>query len=362
MKHSAKIALAVLAVMGLCFGFYACMTAGQPPATQSPTTHSPSNWPSETYPLPPTDHEPGLTTGELPSGSEFDHTTDHTQPVAVNPAGFPSREILRGSPDSTAGTYTGLRPLPVRPLAIADPNNSKHLPLTKVEHAYGVAKDETPHQISIDFQNFFEAKRYAAIAYDKLTQEKVLYLTFDCGYENGNTAKILDVLKEKKVAAAFFCTVGEMEGAPEIVARMIKEGHIVGNHSVKHPSFAEIDRTRMAQEVLGADNYLRENFGYSAPFFRFPKGEYNESALEAVASLGFTSVFWSAAYADWDVNAQKGARYALDTVLARVHPGAILLLHSVSQDNAEAMADIIDGARAMGYVFRNLTELPQLRS
>ena len=361
MKRFAKTALAALAAACLCLGLFACnMTAEQPPATQSPTTTThPAGWPdgNETFPEPPSDFEPGRTTDELPSNG-----TESTRPVAVNPAGFPSREILRGSPDSAAGTHTGLKALPARPLAIADPNNSQNLPVKKVEHAYGVATDEQPHEISITNQNFFESKRYAAVAYDKLTKEKVLYLTFDCGYENGNTAIILDVLKEKRVPAAFFCTVDELKGAPEIVARMIREGHIVGNHSVKHPSFAEIDRTRMAQEVLGADNYLRENFGYSAPFFRFPKGEYNESALEAVASLGFTSVFWSVSYADWDVNAQKGAQYALDTVLARIHPGAIILLHSVSSDNAGAMAGIIDGARAMGYSFRNLTELPQLNS
>jgi len=359
-KRTAKIALA-LALACLCLGFAACNWTAQPTTTQPPATVTePGIWPSETFPEPPSDFESEPHTME--GFTQQGQATEPTQPVAVNPAGFPSREILRGSPDPASGTHTGLRPLAARPLAVADPNNSRGLSTKKVEHAYGVAQGETPHQISIDFQNFFELKRYAAVAYDKLTKEKVLYLTFDCGYENGNTAKILDVLKEKQVPAAFFCTVDEMKSAPEIVSRMIKEGHIVGNHSVKHPSFAEIDRTRMAQEIIGADNYLRENFGYSAPFFRFPKGEYNESALDAVACLGFTSVFWSAAYADWDVNAQKGARYALDTVLARVHPGAILLLHSVSKDNAEAMADIIEGARAMGYTFRNLTDLPQLNS
>jgi len=360
LKHSTKLVLAVLVVAGLCLVLYACTRMEQPPATQTPTTtHFPAEWPSETYPEPPTDIEPGL-----PTHDEFttEHATDHTQPVAVNPAGFPSREILRGSPNPAAGTYTGLTPLPARPLAIADPNNSKALPTKKVEHAYGVAKDEKPHEISITNQNFFESKRYAAIAYDKQSAGKALYLTFDCGWENGNTAVILDVLKEKKVPAAFFCTADEMRSAPDIVARMINEGHIVGNHSDKHPSFAEVGRTRMAEEVLGADNYLREHFGYSAPFFRFPRGEYNESALEAVASLGFTSVFWSVSYADWDVNAQRGAQYALDTVLSRIHPGAIILLHSVSSDNAQAMAGIIDGARAMGYTFRDLTELPQLKS
>ena len=361
-----RTAFALLATACLCFGLAACTPAEQPPATQSPTTTTrPEGWPSgDPYSTPTTDHEPTtgeFQSGEHTSGDEFG-THEPTQPVAVNPAGFPSREILRGSPDPNAGTYTGLAPLPARPLAIADPNNSKHLPLKKIEHAYGAAKNETPHEISVANQNFFEAKRYAAVAYDRITKEKVLYLTFDCGYENGNTAIILDTLKEKQVPAAFFCTVDEMKGAPEVVARMIAEGHIVGNHSVKHPSFAEIGRTRMAEEVIGADNYLRENFGYSAPFFRFPKGEYTESALEAVASLGFTSVFWSCSYADWDVNAQKGAQHAQDTVLSRIHPGAVILLHSVSSDNAQAMAGIIDGARAMGYVFRDLTSLPQLHS
>jgi len=367
-----RTALAAAAAACVCLGLFACnMTPERPPTTQNPTTAAwPGGWPTEDhFSTPATDH----TTGDFPSGEHTseDEFTAHepTQPVAVNPAGFPSWEILRGSPASGIGspapgdgTYTGLAALPPRPIAIADPNNSKDLPLKKVEHAYGAAKDQQVHEISIVNQNFFEAKRYAAVAYDNITKEKVLYLTFDCGYENGNTAIVLDVLKEKGVPAAFFCTVDEMKGAPEIVARMINEGHIVGNHSVKHPSFAEIDRTRIAQEVIGADNYLREHFGYSAPFFRFPRGEYNESALEAVASLGFTSVFWSASYADWDVNAQRGAGYAKDMVLGRIHPGAIILLHSVSSDNAQAMGDIIDGARAMGYVFRDLTSLPQLRS
>jgi len=286
-------------------------------------------------------------------------TANETEPAAGTPAAAPSSEILRGAPDPDAKTFTGLTPLPVRKIAVEDPGNSRGLPVKKIAHAYGVAKDGIPHQISVDNQNFFDSRHYAAVAYDNRTQdEKVLYLTFDCGYENGNTAKILDVLLEKQVPAAFFCTVDEMKSAPEIVARMISEGHIVGNHSVKHPSFCDIDRARMAQEVLGADNYLRENFGYSAPFFRFPKGEYSECALDAVASMGFTSVFWSCSYSDWDTSRQKGAQYALDTVLARIHPGAVILLHSVSSDNAAAMAQIIDGARELGYVFRDLTRLP----
>jgi len=266
---------------------------------------------------------------------------------------------------SAAQTFTCLPAMPERPIEIAEPNHS--LPTTKIEHSYGIAKNGQPHQISIDNQNFFDTHpEYAAIAYDTQAMqpgaEKTLYLTFDCGYENGNTAIVLDVLKEKNVKAAFFCTTDQLRTAPEIVARMINEGHIVGNHSHTHASFPSLTRTQMAEEIITADNYLRTHYGYSAPFFRYPKGEYNESSLEAVASLGFTNVFWSSSYADWDTNAQKGGQYALDTVISRLHPGAILLLHSVSSDNAKAMADIIDEAQALGYVFRELTELPIFHS
>jgi len=252
--------------------------------------------------------------------------------------------------------------LPTREVKIDQPNHT--LPTTKIEHAYGVPQDGKPHQISVDNQRFFDAHpEYQAIAYDNVTtDEKVLYLTFDCGYENGNTAKILDVLHEKEVPAAFFCTTDHFKQAPELITRMIAEGHIVGNHSNTHAAFSGLTRTQMAEEVITADNYLRENFGYTAPFFRYPCGSYHESALEAVASLGFANVFWSSSYADWDTNAQKGGQYARDTVLGRLHPGAIILLHSVSADNAAAMADIIDGARAQGYVFRELTSLPALNA
>jgi len=251
---------------------------------------------------------------------------------------------------------------PIGPRSVVDPDNSRGLPTKKIEHSFGVPQNGVVNGISKESQEFFDQKGYAAVTYDNKSTAKVLYLTFDCGYENGNTAIILDVLKEKKVPAAFFCTVDEMRDAPDIVARMIDEGHIVGNHSLSHPHFSAISRTEMAKEVLEADNYLRQNFGYSAPFFRFPYGEYNESALEAVASLGFTSVFWSSSYKDWDVNDQKGEQYAYDMVTSRLHPGAVILLHSVSSDNAQAMGRIIDKARAEGYTFRHLTTLPALRS
>ncbi|MBQ7637276.1 MAG: polysaccharide deacetylase family protein, partial [Clostridia bacterium] len=153
------------------------------------------------------------------------------------------------------------------------------LSFSTIEHSYGVAKDEQPHEISVNNQKFFDEKGFDAIAYDNKTDKKVVYLTFDCGYENGYTAKILDTLRDKGVKAAFFCTLPEMRDNPEIIARMISEGHIVGNHSVTHPDFSSISREQMYEEVKGFDDFIRENFGFSAGYFRYPQGKYSENSL-----------------------------------------------------------------------------------
>ena len=226
----------------------------------------------------------------------------------------------------------------------------------KISHSYGVAKNGKPNEISINNQKYFESNNFNTFCLDTKSKDKVLYLTFDCGYENGYTEKILDVLKAKNVNAAFFCTLTEVKQNPELIKRMIKEGHIVGNHSVNHPSFAEISTEQMAEEIRGMEEYLKENFNYSEPYFRFPKGEYTENALKTVDSLGYTSVFWSLAYADWDLNNQKGEQYAYEKVISRLHPGAVILLHSVSPDNANALGRIIDEAKSQGYKFLSLRD------
>lgn len=253
-------------------------------------------------------------------------------------------------------TFTGRVPLPEISFEIPDPDNKAGHSVEKIAHSFGVAKNEKPHNISVESQSFFEKKGYKAISFEN-SERKVLYLTFDCGYENGYTSKILDVLKEKNVKAAFFCTLDDIKSEPELIARMINEGHIVGNHSASHPSFAEINRTKMVEEIEECENYLRRKFGYSSKFFRFPKGEYSVSSLELVGSLGLTSVFWSVAYADWETDNQKGADYAFEKVTSRLHPGAIILLHSVSSDNAEALGKIIDYAVNKDYYFSSLDKL-----
>ena len=256
-------------------------------------------------------------------------------------------------------TYTGLPALALQDFAVEDPENTRGLSTEKVGYSYGVAKDGAPHETSVQNQSYFSENGYQAFCLDTVSEEKTLYLTFDCGYENGYTEMILDTLKEKDVPAAFFCTLPQVEDNPQLIARMITEGHIVGNHSVKHPSFPTLTRIEMAQEIQGMDDYLRTNFGYSEPFFRFPMGEYSDCALDLVGSIGYRSVFWSVAYEDWDLDNQRGTQYAFDTVTSRLHPGAVILLHSVSPDNANALGQIIDWAREQGYVFKSLRDFPQ---
>ncbi len=281
--------------------------------------------------------------------------TDANAPATVEDKRTTATQTETTEAVGITSPLTGRKILPSASFTAKDPDNSRRLSTKKIEHSYGAAKDGKPHQISVDFQKYFASTGYKAMCLDT-SGEKILYLTFDCGWENGYTAKCLDVLKEKKVPAAFFCTLDHIESEPELIARMIKEGHIIGNHSANHADFAEISRQKMADEILECDNYLRKNFGYATTFFRFPEGSYNENALELVDSMGYTSVFWSCAYADWDVNAAKGGDYAFNTVTSRLHPGAIILLHSVSPDNVEALGRIIDYARQNGYEFKALTE------
>lgn len=301
------------------------------------------------------------------NGNGADNTTSQTQAQSTKPDPEPMAEdivaptekssdrIILGEKTEAAPTYTGLAPLEKIKYTVTDPGNERGLSTKKISHSHGPASGGKPHHTVLQFQKTFD--KYGAFTVDTKSEEKVLYLTFDCGYEHNNlTARVLDTLREKQVTAAFFCTLHHIKEHPELIARMINEGHIVGNHSSEHPSFAEISRERMVSEIEECENYLRENFGYAAKYFRFPAGEYNESALDVVSSIGYVSSFWSVAYSDWDVNKSKGKDYAVKTVMDRLHPGAVILLHSVSQDNAEALGEIIDSARAQGYEFRSLDE------
>lgn len=187
---------------------------------------------------------------------------------------------------------------------------------------------------------------------------KNLYLTFDEGYENGYSAQILDVLKRTQTPAAFFITGDYLKNESEIVARMINEGHIVGNHTQNHPSMPDIpDIKTLAKEITRLDDKFFELTGQHMRYIRPPKGEFSEKTLAVSKDLGYKSVFWSFAYADWEKDKVNGAQYAYDHIMPYLHDGAVLLLHAVSKDNADALEQIINDAKAVGYTFKSLDEL-----
>ncbi|MFC0471192.1 delta-lactam-biosynthetic de-N-acetylase [Halalkalibacter kiskunsagensis] len=190
------------------------------------------------------------------------------------------------------------------------------------------------------------------------TTKKELYLTFDNGYENGYTAKVLDILKEKEVPATFFVTGHYLNNATELVERMVEEGHIVGNHSWHHPSLPEVGDGRLTNELNKVKERFTEITGVKEMnYLRPPRGQFSERSLVLSEKLGYTNVFWSMAYKDWEVDKQKGGDYAYNQIMKRIHPGAIMLIHSVSSDNAEALPRVIDDARKQGYEFKSLDDL-----
>ena len=199
--------------------------------------------------------------------------------------------------------------------------------------------------------------KYNSFYMDK-TKPKKLYLTFDEGYENGYTAKILDTLKEKQVSAAFFITAPYAKEQKELINRMINEGHIIGNHTINHPNLPKLaNPEKISEELTGMNNLVKELYNYEMKYMRPPEGEYSEKVLSIAKDLGFKTVFWSFAYKDWDRNTQKGKDYAISQITPYLHDGAVLLLHAVSKDNADALGEIIDYAHNNGYEFASLDEI-----
>ncbi len=189
------------------------------------------------------------------------------------------------------------------------------------------------------------------------TSKKTIYLTFDEGYENGYTPKILDVLKKHNVKAIFFITGPYLNQHQDLVRRMIEEGHTVGNHTVHHPSLPTLSNDKVEEEVLGLDRAFKEKFGRSMKFLRPPKGEYSERTLAITQKLGYCNLFWSLAYDDWYRDKIRGPDYAYQKVMSNLHNGAVILLHAVSKDNADALDRIIRDAIAKGYRFGDINEL-----
>ena len=342
------------------------------PQTPSPIDPAPTDPTVPDTPVVPTDPVPPEGDTPVVAPTPVDPVTPiepdtPVSPVEPTPVTPPETDPPAGSVTVTypvnavngGVTYTGLPALPEVEFVVPDPDNSRGLSCDKTDFSYGAAKNGAPHHITVNNQQTFDSYGTNALAWDnKTTDKRVLYLTFDCGYEYKNiTPQMIDILKEKQVPAAFFCTLSYIKDAPEVVKYMIEEGHIVGNHSVHHPSdSAVLPREKLAAELLGVHNYLRVNFGYESRYFRFPTGAFSENAIDLCDSVGYRSVFWSVAHADWDPENQPGVDKAFKTVTSRLHPGAVILLHTTAPDNLAILADFIDYARAEGYEFCSLDE------
>ncbi len=200
--------------------------------------------------------------------------------------------------------------------------------------------------------------RYDA-AYLGDTSEKVLYLTFDAGYENGCTEQILDTLKKHNVKAAFFLVGNYIQRNADLVRRMVQEGHTVGNHTMHHPDMSKLsDFNAFSRELSDLAELYEQTVGQPMPrYYRPPQGIYSEENLKMAQQLGYRTVFWSLAYVDWNNDAQPSREQALSKLLPRTHPGAVVLLHSTSKTNAEILDELLTKWEEAGYRFGTVEEL-----
>ncbi|MCI8455015.1 MAG: polysaccharide deacetylase family protein [Lachnospiraceae bacterium] len=187
----------------------------------------------------------------------------------------------------------------------------------------------------------------------------VLYLTFDAGYENGNTPAILDALKKHHAPAAFFVVGNYLETSPELVKRMRAEGHIVANHTYHHPDMSKISTKEAFQKELSdLEKLYTEITGETMPkYYRPPQGKYSEANLQMAKELGYRTFFWSLAYVDWYQDKQPTQDEAFKKLLGRIHPGAVVLLHSTSSTNAQILDELLTKWEEMGYSFHSIEEL-----
>ena len=207
-----------------------------------------------------------------------------------------------------------------------------------------------------------EIRQYDAYFVDDRANEskKVIYLTFDAGYENGNVAKILDILKEEKVPGAFFLLDNIILKNTDLVLRMADEGHLVCNHTKNHKDLSFADKNEICRNLTALEKLYEEKTGREmSKYFRFPEGNYSINSLRCVHELGYKTIFWSFAYDDWDNGRQPDRKKAIKKVLDNTHNGAVMLFHPTSQTNAEIFSELIKEWKKQGYSFGTLDELCQ---
>mgnify|MGYP000467193969 FL=1 len=232
-----------------------------------------------------------------------------------------------------------------------DETNIESLDNKKI--GWGIKRNNNHEQPDVGSVNRKILDKYQGI-YMGNNDKKLIYLTFDLGYEAGYTSKILEVLKQNDVKATFFITAHYVNTQPDLVKQMIDEGHIVGNHTVNHKSMPTCSLDTIKKEVMDLHSAIYDKFGYEMKFIRPPKGEYSERTVAYTNTLGYTSVMWSFAYDDWDEAKQGRESYGKKKILDNLHNGEVMLLHATSKDNSNILDEVIKEIKNQGYEFRNI--------
>lgn len=227
--------------------------------------------------------------------------------------------------------------------------------LSNKKIGWGIKRSDNHSQPDVGAKNKEILDKYDGYCLGSNNTKKV-YLTFDEGYEAGYTEKILAVLKENDVKATFFITAHYVNTKPELVQKMIDEGHIIGNHTVNHKSMPDLNLETIKKEVMDLHTSIYQKFNYEMKYIRPPKGEYSEKTVCYTNTLGYKTVMWSFAYDDWDENNQGRESYAKEKILNNVHNGEIILLHGNSKDNTNVLDECIKEIKKMGYEFKSLDE------
>lgn len=232
---------------------------------------------------------------------------------------------------------------------------NSNLSLSKTKIEWGIKREENHKQPDLGSKNRELIEKYEGYAIGSNNSKKV-YMTFDLGYEAGYTSKILDVLKENNVPAAFFITKHYVNTSSDLIQRMIEDGHIIGNHTSKHKSMPSLTGEQINQELMDLHTTVYEKFNYEMKYMRPPKGEYSEYSLSITTKLGYIPVMWSFAYADWDEQKQPSQEEGIKKIIDNSHNGEIMLLHATSKTNMEILDTVIKQMQQKGYEFKSLDE------
>jgi peptidoglycan-N-acetylmuramic acid deacetylase len=232
------------------------------------------------------------------------------------------------------------------------------MPLTVHARSYGWGFRRNSNHLPPDIGILAREIEGTSSYYLGNTSRKEVYLTFDAGYDNGNLAKMLDILRERKVRSTFFITGDMVIRFPELTKQLSLDGHIVASHTHSHHTIYTLSEDELKQDLDRlATNYYNLTGKPIDPFFRPPKGEFDHQSLLAVKKFGYKTIFWSLAYRDWNTDGQRGSDYSFEQVMNNLHNGAIILLHTVSQDNCDALVRIIDSIREQVYEFKTVDQL-----